>query len=146
MHFKRQRTLYICCRTCDCKKQVNQFKKIEEKMSDSEVKEIQWTIHTTHPEIVPQARASLSEVIDPEIGMNIIQLGLIRDVEIENNIARLKMILTTPFCPYGPAMIEMTKAKATEGLNMPVTIEMGMDVWDFSMMEDPSALDWVMYA
>jgi metal-sulfur cluster biosynthetic enzyme len=115
-------------------------------MSDSEIKEIQWTIHTTHPEMVQKARASLSEVIDPEIGMNIIQLGLIRDVEIENNIARLKMILTTPFCPYGPAMIEMTKAKATEGLNMPVTIEMGMDVWDFSMMEDPSALDWGMYA
>jgi metal-sulfur cluster biosynthetic enzyme len=115
-------------------------------MSDSEVKEIQWTIHTTHPELVQQARASLSEVIDPEIGMNIIQLGLIRDVEVENNIARLKMILTTPFCPYGPAMIEMTKAKATEGLNMPITIEMGMDMWDFSMMEDPSALDWGMYA
>ncbi|MFN8413119.1 MAG: iron-sulfur cluster assembly protein [Anaerolineales bacterium] len=114
-------------------------------MSD-EIKEIQWTIHTTHPEIVQQARAKLSEVVDPEIGMTIIQLGLVRDIEIENNIARLKMILTTPFCPYGPAMIEMTKAKATEGLNMPVTIEMGMDVWDFSMMEDPSALDWGMYA
>jgi hypothetical protein len=27
-----------------------------------------------------------------------------------------------------------------------VTIEMGMDMWDFSMMEDPSALDWGMYA
>jgi hypothetical protein len=40
----------------------------------------------------------------------------------------------------------MTKAKAVEGLGMPVTIEMGMDMWDFSMMEDPSALDWGMYA
>ena len=48
-------------------------------MSDSEIKEIQWTIHTTNPDIVQKARASLSEVIDPEIGMNIIQLGLIRD-------------------------------------------------------------------
>ncbi len=48
--------------------------------------------------------------------MNIIQLGLVRDITIENDIARLKMILTTPFCPYGPAMIEMTKAKAVEGL------------------------------
>lgn len=113
---------------------------------ESEVKEIQWSIHTTHPEIVPIAREKLGEVIDPEIGMTIIQLGLIRDVAIENNMARVKMILTTPFCPYGPAMIEMTKAKAVEGLNMPVTIEMGMDVWDFSMMEDPSALDWGMYA
>ncbi len=92
------------------------------------------------------ARAALSEVIDPEIGMSIIQLGLVRDITIENDMAHMKMILTTPFCPYGPAMIEMTKAKAVEGLKMPVTIEMGMDMWDFSMMEDPSALDWGMYS
>jgi len=26
-----------------------------------------------------------------------------------------------------------------------VTVEMGMDPWDFSMMEDPSSLDWGMY-
>ena len=115
-------------------------------MTEETVNEIQWTIHTTHPEKVKAARERLSEVVDPEIGMNIIQLGLVRDITIENEIARLKMILTTPFCPYGPAMIEMTKAKALEGLNMPVTIEMGMDMWDFSMMEDPSALDWGMYA
>jgi metal-sulfur cluster biosynthetic enzyme len=108
--------------------------------------QIQWTIHGTHPDMVENVRAKLSEVVDPEIGMNIIQLGLIRNVEIENGMGRLKMILTTPFCPYGPAMIEMTKAKAIEGLGMPVTIEMGMEMWDFSMMEDPSALDWGMYA
>ncbi|MBI5294953.1 MAG: iron-sulfur cluster assembly protein [Chloroflexi bacterium] len=114
-------------------------------MNEPEIKEIQWTIHSTHPDRVPEVRAKLAEVVDPEIGMTIIQLGLVRDVIIENDIARLKMILTTPFCPYGPAMIEMTKAKAMEGLNMPVTVEMGMDMWDFSMMEDPSALDWGMY-
>jgi len=111
-----------------------------------EIKEIQWTIHTTHPELVQEARAKLSEVVDPEIGMTIIQLGLVRDIQIENDIAHLKMVLTTPFCPYGPAMMEMTKAKAVEGLNLPVTIEMGMEMWDFSMMEDPSALDWGMYS
>jgi metal-sulfur cluster biosynthetic enzyme len=115
-------------------------------MTEETVNEIQWTIHTTHPDKVKVAREKLAEVVDPEIGMNIIQLGLVRDITIENDIARLKMILTTPFCPYGPAMIEMTKAKALEGLDMPVTIEMGMDMWDFSMMEDPSALDWGMYA
>ena len=115
-------------------------------MTEETVNEIRWTIHESHPEKVKEAREKLSEVVDPEIGMNIIQLGLVRDIVIENDIARLKMILTTPFCPYGPAMIEMTKAKAVEGLNMPVTVEMGMDVWDFAMMEDPSALDWGMYA
>jgi metal-sulfur cluster biosynthetic enzyme len=106
---------------------------------------IKWTIHDTHPELVEITREKLSEVIDPEIGMNIIQLGLVRDVEIDGEIARLKMILTTPFCPYGPAMIDQTRQKAQEALNQPVTVEMGMDVWDFAMMEDPSALDWGMY-
>jgi len=111
-----------------------------------EIKEIQWTIHSTHPDLVKPAREKLSEVVDPEIGLNIIQLGLVRDIEIQNEMVRLKMILTTPFCPYGPAMIEMTKAKATEAFNAPVNVELGMDMWDFSMMEDPSALDWGMYA
>jgi metal-sulfur cluster biosynthetic enzyme len=106
---------------------------------------IKWTIHDTHPELVEITREKLAEVIDPEIGMNIIQLGLVRNVEIDGEIARLKMILTTPFCPYGPAMIDQTRQKAQEALNQPVTVEMGMDVWDFAMMEDPSALDWGMY-
>jgi metal-sulfur cluster biosynthetic enzyme len=103
-------------------------------------------LHDTHPELVQPLREKLAEVVDPEIGMTIIQLGLVRDVSIEDEIGRMRMILTTPFCPYGPALIEMTRQKAQEGLNKPVTIEMSMDVWDFSMMEDPSALDWGMYA
>jgi metal-sulfur cluster biosynthetic enzyme len=115
-------------------------------MTDQPQNILKWSIHDTHPEIVENVRARLCEVVDPEIGMNIIQLGLVRDVEIDGQIARLKMILTTPFCPYGPAMVDMTRQKAQEGLKMPVTVEMGMDVWDFSMMEDPSALDWGLYA
>jgi len=107
---------------------------------------IKWTIHDTHPELVEPLRAKLSEVVDPEIGMSIIQLGLVRDMSLENGVAHMKMILTTPFCPYGPALIEMTRQKAVEALNKPVTIEMIPDMWDFSMMEDPSALDWGMYA
>ena len=117
-------------------------------MSENESKElnqITWAIHETHPDVVEPMREKLSEVIDPEIGMSIIQLGMVREVEIENDITRIKMILTTPFCPYGPALIEMTKQKATEAMGKPVTVEMGMEPWDFSMMEDPSALDWGMY-
>ena len=110
-------------------------------MTEEIVNEIKWTIHETHPDKAPLAREKLSEVVDPEIGMNIIQLGLVRDITIENDIARLKMILTTPFCPYGPAMIEMTKAKAVEGLNMPVTIEMGMDMWDDLTIHGHASLD-----
>jgi metal-sulfur cluster biosynthetic enzyme len=63
---------------------------------------------------------------------------LIRDVEIINGTGHIKMILTTPFCPYGPAMIEMTKAKATEGLDMPVTIEMPTQLWLRACLPPPS--------
>ena len=110
------------------------------------VNQIKWTIHDTNPELVEPLRAKLSEVVDPEIGMSIIQLGLVRDFTIEDGIGKMKMILTTPFCPYGPALIEMTRQKAVEALNKPVTIEMLPDMWDFGMMEDPSALDWGLYA
>ena len=114
-------------------------------MTDEIQNTLKWGIDDTHPHIVERVRASLSEVIDPEIGLNIIQLGLIRDVEIDGATARVKMILTTPFCPYGPAMVDMTRQKAQEGLKLPVIVEMGTDIWDFSMMEDPSALDWGLY-
>jgi len=115
------------------------------KKESQELNQIIWAIHKTHPDLVDTMREKLSEVVDPEIGLSIIALGLVRNVEIEDETARIKMILTTPFCPYGPALIEMTKQKATEATNKPVTVELGIEPWDFSMMEDPSSLDWGMY-
>jgi metal-sulfur cluster biosynthetic enzyme len=115
-------------------------------MSDeAPVNPIHWDIHDTHPDLVPVLRAKLAEIMDPEIALNVIQLGLVRKVSIENGEAKLYVLLTTPFCPYGPAMLEMIKQKAQEGLNMPVSLELGMEPWDFSLMEDPGALDWGMY-
>jgi len=114
-------------------------------MSDAPVMPIHWEIHDTHPELVEPLRAKLAEVVDPEIALNVIQLGLIRKVSIVDKEAKMYVLLTTPFCPYGPAMLETIKQKATEGLNMPVSLELGMEMWDFSLMEDPGALDWGMY-
>ena len=115
-------------------------------MSDENpINPIHWDIHDTHPQLVPVLRAKLAEVVDPEIMLNVLQLGLIRKVRIEGSEGKLYLLLTTPFCPYGPAMVEMIKQKAQEGLGMSVTIEMGAEPWDFSLMEDPGALDWGMY-
>lgn len=107
---------------------------------------VTWEIHETHPEYVEPMRSELSKVVDPEIGMNVIQLGLIRQVSIEEDKTKVYMILTTPFCPYAPAMIEATKNAAQKALGKPALVEMGMEPWDFSLMEDPSALDWGMYS
>ena len=49
-------------------------------MTEETINPIKWTIHDTHPDRVQLLREKLKEVVDPEIGMDIIQLGLIRDV------------------------------------------------------------------
>lgn len=114
-------------------------------MSESTHRKVIWQIESTHPEMVDELRDALRQVVDPEIGMNIIELGLVRDVILEDDQATVKMILTTPFCPYGPAMLEMTRAKAEEALKRPTSIEMGMEMWDFSYMEEGAGADWGMW-
>lgn len=114
-------------------------------MSEDTINKTIWQADSTHPEKSTDLRESLREVIDPEIGLNIIELGLVRDVVIDDEKAQLTMILTTPFCPYGPAMLDMTRNKAQQSLDLPTTIEMGMDMWDLSMMEEGVGGDWGMY-
>src|SRR5439155_177488 len=48
------------------------------------------------------ARNALRQVKDPELDMNIIDLGLVYDVEIVEGEVRVKMTLTSPGCPAGP--------------------------------------------
>ncbi|MBL8097229.1 MAG: hypothetical protein JNL73_23830, partial [Anaerolineales bacterium] len=57
----------------------------------------------------------------------------------------IKMILTTPFCPYGPAMLEQTRAKVISATDGPAKIEMGMEIWDPSMMEEGAGADWGLF-
>ena len=104
-----------------------------------------WESEQTHPELSDQLKKGFSEITDPEIGYNIIQLGLIRNVKIDDEGAIVKMILTTPFCPYGPAMLESTRQKAEQVLELPVGIDFGMDAWDFSMMEEGLGGEWGLF-
>jgi metal-sulfur cluster biosynthetic enzyme len=90
-------------------------------------------------------RTALREVVDPEIGLNIIELGLVRDLRVAEGEVQLKMILTTPFCPYGPAMLEMTRSKAEGAASLPTRIDLGMDIWDPSLMEEGAGAAWGLY-
>ncbi len=104
-----------------------------------------WQIDSTHPELVDKVTDAMREIVDPEIGLNIIQLGLIRDIQIDEGSAMVRMMLTTPFCPYGPAMLESTRQKAEEALGVPSHMDLDMGMWDFSMMEEGLADDWGLY-
>ena len=90
-------------------------------------------------------RDALREVVDPEIGLNIIELGLIRDLDLQPEKAEVRMILTTPFCPYGPAIIEETRKKVVGVLDMPAVVEMSPELWEPSMMEEGAGADWGLF-
>ena len=90
-------------------------------------------------------REALRAVYDPEIGMNVVELGLVRRVEIEPDRGHVVMIMTTPFCPYAPQLLEQTRRTAQEYLGVPTTIEMAMEMWDPSMMEEGAADDWGLF-
>ncbi|MBL8134330.1 MAG: DUF59 domain-containing protein, partial [Anaerolineae bacterium] len=68
-------------------------------------------------------REALRTVVDPEINMNVIELGLIRDVELGDTTCHIVMIMTTPFCPYAPALLEQTRRTAQEYAGVLTTIE-----------------------
>ncbi|UCF18328.1 MAG: metal-sulfur cluster assembly factor [Gemmatimonadota bacterium] len=59
-----------------------------------------------------QAREALKQIVDPEIGLNIVDLGLIYDVDVdvEDATVNVRMTLTSPGCPVGPQLLNGSKA------------------------------------
>ena len=104
-----------------------------------------WKITTTNPDLVHPLDEAFRQVLDPEVGLNIMELGLIRDVQVEEETAHIVMIMTTPFCPYAPALLESARGKGEGVIGKPTTIEMGMEIWDPSYMEEGVGADWGLF-
>jgi 3-phenylpropionate/trans-cinnamate dioxygenase ferredoxin subunit len=85
-------------------------------------------------------RSALETVMDPEIGLSVIDLGLIRTVAVQPDRTRVEMLLTTPFCPYAPQMIADVKQAAQSVVPQECDVEILPDAWSPDMMPDPSLL------
>ncbi len=85
-------------------------------------------------------RESLRAVLDPELHLDVIALGLIRSVDLEKKPVEVKMLLTTPFCPYGPWLVQQVKDTAERAAGREAKVEVLPEQWNPEMMEDPTLL------
>ncbi len=53
-----------------------------------------------------EIRSVLRGVIDPELGVNIVDLGLVYDIAIDSDAIAVVMTMTTPTCPLGEYLVE----------------------------------------
>lgn len=76
-----------------------------------------------------EVRTVLRGVIDPEIGMNIVDLGLVYGVEISENSLHVDLTMTTPACPMGEMILDDVH-EALVAL-APTDVEIDIElVWD----------------
>jgi metal-sulfur cluster biosynthetic enzyme len=73
---------------------------------------------------------ALRSVVDPEIGMNVVELALIKQIVLGPQQTEIKMILTTPFCPYAGAMIQQVKEATEEVVGHEVKVTLLAERWD----------------
>ncbi|MBP9702261.1 metal-sulfur cluster assembly factor [Candidatus Woesebacteria bacterium] len=83
----------------------------------------------------------LRTVMDPELHINIVDLGLIYDVVIKGNEIRVIMTLTTPGCPLAPVIDKLIKKALSELKADSVTIELVWEpAWSVRRMSDEGKL------
>jgi metal-sulfur cluster biosynthetic enzyme len=85
-----------------------------------------------------QVRQALKNVYDPEIGINVEDLGLVYNVEVENSTVHIDMTLTSPGCPVGPQIIGSAQREVgtLEGIEEVFVQLVWSPLWSPDMMSE----------
>ena len=85
----------------------------------------------------------IKKIYDPEIPVNIYELGLIYDIEVKDDKVKVKMTLTTPNCPVAESLPKEVKDSIMEIKEVKdVDLELVWDPpWDKSMMSEAAKLE-----
>ena len=87
--------------------------------------------------------AEIKKIYDPEIPVNIYELGLIYDISIKDNDVSVKMTLTTPNCPVAESLPKEVKDSILEIKEVKkVDLDLVWEPpWDKSMMSESAKLE-----
>ena len=91
---------------------------------------------------VDTAWAALGRVYDPELGMDVVSLGLVYEVVSVDGGVAIEMTLTTPGCPASESLPTMARIAVDEALGgaVPVDVHVVWDPpWNPTMMDDEAA-------
>ena len=94
-------------------------------------------------ELKEQIVSEIKKIYDPEIPVNIYELGLIYDVKVKESKAKIIMTLTTPNCPVAESLPNEVKegAMQVEGIK-DVDLELVWDPpWNKDMMSEAAKLE-----
>ncbi len=72
---------------------------------------------------------ALRQVVDPELGMNVVELGLIYRVDADDAGVLVEMTMTSPGCPMSESIVEDARAMIREALPEVARIDIEL-VWD----------------
>ncbi|HEX3783972.1 MAG TPA: uL22 family ribosomal protein [Pseudonocardiaceae bacterium] len=95
------------------------------------------TVDPKHP-LVPALRELLLDVIDPDLGINIVDLGFVRCVAVENSTAVLTMTLTSAACPLTGVMEDQIRQELLEGQD-PMVHDFRID-WEWTPAWTPAEI------
>ena len=82
-----------------------------------------------------EIRKGLRDVIDFESGLDVVAMGMIREIDVTDDGVAITMILTSPMCPMASFMMNQVKERAAEITDKPVNVVMGKELWKPDLME-----------